>query len=384
MNLDDIKRKIYVLDNFDLSVKNYFLSNSVAFTKEEIQDFYRHAYSLIINLKTLIDYIEYKEESLNTYEFDHIDSLQNNLRDYVLEFFWGKYFVYLSQNRNLIKELQQIDQISRIIKPTTIRTIAYNLPVKNDYISTYDKKKTPYFDYIDYNNNFDFFDKNHKNNDRMVHIYSFNGFDDLLQLKNPIYSHNMFAHLATENNSYVVNHNLKKYHIKYDNNTMREKDIFNIFIYGYYITPSNKKCLVGFSFFDNNHYENSYKKYIAYFKDDIVNRNYFTDLHFEYKKDDLIELQNNFKTVLFDFKNRNHDYQETRLLIDTQNSSFTFLVLSKFYENKTVGAITLNLTNIDSPFVTETSGIFQNFISTSFIKKYWTTKSNTQIFLSSV
>jgi hypothetical protein len=73
-----------------------------------------------------------------------------------------------------------------------------------------------------------------------------------------------------------------------------------------------------------------------------------------------------FKSVLFDFQNRFHDYEETRLLIDIENSSFTFLVLSKFYENKTVGIIKLNLTNIDYPLVTETSGIFQNFISANY------------------
>ena len=109
--------------------------------KKKYKIFYRHAYSLIINLKTLTQYIEYKEESLNEYEFNHLNVLQNNLRNYIINFFWGRYFIYLSQNRNLVQELQQIDQISRIIKPTTIRTAAYNIPVKTDYIATYNKRK---------------------------------------------------------------------------------------------------------------------------------------------------------------------------------------------------------------------------------------------------
>ena len=366
LNLDDIKRKIYILDNFDLSIKNYFLSNSLAFTKEEIQDFYRHAYSLIINLKTLSEYIEYKQESLNEYEFDHINVLQNNLRDYTINFFWGKYFVYLSQNRNLVKELQAIDQISRIIKPTTIRTTAYNIPVKTDYICTYDKKKTKYFDYIDYSQQSKFFEKNHKSNERKVHLYSFNGFDDLLEIKEPIYSHNMLAHVATENNAYAVNYDLKKFHIKYDCNGMREKDVYNIFIYGYYISKAdmNTRCIVGFSFFDNTHYENSYKKYIAYYQDDIVMRNFFTDLEFEYKTDELMDIPStSYQTVPFRFKNRTHDYDETTLLIDTQTSLFLFLVRSKFFQNKTLGIIQLDLSDLSSPVIKETSGLFRNFIN---------------------
>ena len=195
-----------------MSVKNYFLSNSLAFTKEEIQDFYRHAYSLIINLKTLTQYIEYKEESLNEYEFNHLNVLQNNLRNYIINFFWGRYFIYLSQNRNLVQELQQIDQISRIIKPTTIRTAAYNIPVKTEYIATYNKRKTKYFDYIDYSKSSQFFEKNHNNNQKIVHLYSFNGFDDLVDIKVPIYSHNMLAHAATENNIYAMNFDLKVSH----------------------------------------------------------------------------------------------------------------------------------------------------------------------------
>ena len=43
----------------------------------------------------------------------------------------------------------------------------------------------------------------------------------------------MLAHAATENNIYAMNFDFKKYHIKYDANGMREKDIYNIFIYGY-------------------------------------------------------------------------------------------------------------------------------------------------------
>lgn len=366
LNLDDIKRKIYILDNLELSVKNYFLSNSLGFTKEEIQDFYRHSYSLLINLKTLSQYIEYKEQSLNEYEFEHINTLQNNLRDYIVDFFFDKYFMYLSENKNLIVELQQIDQISRIIKPTTIRTISYNIPVKTDYICTYDKKKTKYFDYIDYSKSSQFFEKNHNDNQRMIHLYSFNGFDDLVQIKEPIYSHNMLAHEATENNTYAVNFDLKKYHIKYDSNGMREKDIYNIFIYGYQVTGANKKCLVGFSFFDNTHYENTYHTYISYFHDDIVTRDLFQDLEFEYNTSDLVDISTtSYQTVLFDFKNRTHDYDETRLLVDTDNSSYTFLVRSKFYQNKTLGTIQFDLSDLSAPVILETSGLFRNFVTTT-------------------
>lgn len=364
LNLDDIKRKIYVLDHLDLSVKNYFLSNSLAFTKEEIQDFYRHAYSLIINLKTLSQYIEYKEESLNEYEFNHLNVLQNNLRNYIINFFWGRYFIYLSQNRNLVQELQQIDQISRIIKPTTIRTTAYNIPLKTDYISTYNKKKTKYFDYINYSKSSQFFEKNHNDNQKIVHLYSFNGFDDLVDIKVPIYSHNMLAHAATENNIYAMNFDFKKYHIKYDANGMREKDIYNIFIYGYQECneSASKVCLVGFAFFDNNHYENSYKKYISYFQDDIVTRDLFQDLEFEYNSNDVVAIQDtSYQTVFFNFKNRKHDYDETTLLIDTQTSSYLFLVRSKYYQNKTLGTIKLDLSDVNAPVILETSGLFRNF-----------------------
>ena len=105
---------------------------------------------------------------------------------------------------------------------------------------------------------------------------------------------------------------------------------------------------------------------ISYFHDDIVTRDLFQDLEFEYNTSDLVDISTtSYQTVLFDFKNRTHDYDETRLLVDTDNSSYTFLVRSKFYQNKTLGTIQFDLSDLSAPVILETSGLFRNFVTTT-------------------
>ena len=97
LDLDMIRRKIYILKHISITIEQFFLKNTSLFTKEEIQDFYTKSYSCIINLEMLINYIEYKQESLNTYEFNKITDIQNDPRDYVLYLFGSIFYITIFQ-----------------------------------------------------------------------------------------------------------------------------------------------------------------------------------------------------------------------------------------------------------------------------------------------
>jgi hypothetical protein len=360
LDLDMIRRKIYILKHISITIEQFFLKNTSLFTKEEIQDFYTKSYSCIINLEMLINYIEYKQESLNTYEFNKITDIQNDLRDYVLYLFWDRYFTSLSSNTNLYEELNQINNISNIINPT-IRTVVehhtINDSIKLDMISIYNKKKTPYFDFINYNSSI-LKHQGQLSAKKAIYLYSYCGIDKVLELKNPVHSHNLLCHALDNKNDFISNSQEEIYHVKYDDNGLREKDIHNIFIYGYSLNQQ-KKILVGFAFYDNTHYNNSFNNYNGYIKNDNINNNLLSNLVFSFQPSTFISIDNQYKDTTFDFENRELTYENTRLLIENDNI-YTFFVSNRY--NKTLGIIQYSTSDNQSILVSVANGIFKNFL----------------------
>ena len=374
LDLDMIRRKVYVLKHISITVENFFLKNATLFTKEEIQEFYSRSYSLIINLELLINQIEYKQETLNTYEFNRITLLQDQLKNYILYIFWNRYYTSLSNNTNLYEELNQINNISNIINPT-IRTVvehqSVNESIKLDMVTIYSKKKTPYFDFVNYNSAF--LDHQGKlSPSKKIHLYSYCGIDKLLEVKNPVFSHNILCHPFDNKNDYITNGQNEIYHIKYDSNGLREKDIYNIFIYGFAYNQNKKKVLIGFAFFDNIHYRNTFNNYNSYFKNDNIQGNLLSNLEFSFDSSNFSTLDTNsqFKECLFEFVNKEHSYENTRLLVEN-DTIFTFYVSDRY--NKTLGILQYNSQANDAEpepiMVSIANGIFISFQNKSIIIK---------------
>jgi hypothetical protein len=264
LDLDSIRRKLFFMENLIFSIKTILVNNlrKDVFTIEDIRNFYHHSYTLTTNLKYLISHIELKEESFDANEFLQLDIIQNNFKSYILNTFWNKYFSVLAQN-DLYEELHTIEKIHTLITPTVEKVTTTNNSRLQRYMIqisvNYDKKKTPYFDQIDYNSLF-FDHLKTQQNEKKVYLYFYKDLYSLSEIyHSPNYTHNMLGYESSNNNNFVVNQGNKKFHIKYHMNDLKEA--FNIYIYGY-IKNNNKNILLGFAFKDNEHYQKSLRKFL--------------------------------------------------------------------------------------------------------------------------
>ena len=263
LDLDTIRRKLFFMENLIFSIKSILINNlrKDVFSIDDIKNFYSHSYALTTNYKYLISHIEYKEESFNNNEFSHLDIIQNNFKSYVVSSFWNKYFTCLSQN-DLYQELHTIERIHTLITPTVEKVTTTNNSRLERYMIQikveYDKKKTTYFDYIDYNSLF-FDDLRSEYLSKKMYLYFYKDIYSLKEIYNPNYTHNLLGYETSNNNDFFVNIVTKKYHVKYHLNDL--KQAYNIFIYGYY-KNNGKNILVGFAFKDEDHYQNSWRKFL--------------------------------------------------------------------------------------------------------------------------
>ena len=264
LDLDNIRRKLFFMENLIFSIKSILINNlrKDVFTTEDIRNFYTHSYTLTANLKYIISHMELKDESFNSNEFAQLDTIQNNFKSYVLSTFWNKYFTCLAQN-DLYEELHTIERIHTLITPTVEKVTTTNNSRLERYmiqiLVDYDKKKTTYFDQIDYNSLY-FDDLKTETVQKKIYLYFYKDIYSLREIHNtPDYTHNMLGYEATNNNNFLVNAPTKKYHIKYNLNDLKEA--YNLFIYGFYKNNS-KNILVGFAFKDEEHYEKSWRKFL--------------------------------------------------------------------------------------------------------------------------
>jgi len=263
LDLDTLRRKLYFMENLIFSIKTILINNlrKDVFTVDNIRVFYTQSYSLTSNLKYLISHIELKESSFNNNEFAQLDVIQNNFKSYVLNTFWNKYFTCLAQN-DLYEELHTIEQIHTLITPTVQKVTTTNNSRLERYmiqiLVNYDKKKTTYFDQIDYNSLF-FDDLKTNQNEKKMYLYFYKDIYSLTEIYTPDYTHNLLGYEATNNNNFVVNSQNKKFHVKYHLNNL--KQAHNIYVYGFY-RNNGKKILVGFAFKDEEHYQTSWRKFL--------------------------------------------------------------------------------------------------------------------------
>lgn len=263
LNLDMIRKKLYLMENLTSSINSIFTNNlrTDIFTVSDIQNFYTYSYSLIYNLKYLIQHIELKEETFNNNEFNQMNLVQNNFKSYILNTFWNKYFLSLSQN-SLYNELHTIEQIHQLITPkiTTVNT-TNNSSLERYLIQItvlYDKKKTPFFDQINYDSKF-FDDLKNLQNPKQVYLYFFKDLHSLGQNYSPNYTHNLLGTDTSSTNLFFVNAKNQKFHVKYHLNGLKES--YNIFIHSFYYN-NNKKIFVGFAFKDLDHYKSSIPQFL--------------------------------------------------------------------------------------------------------------------------
>lgn len=255
LSLDDINLKLYIIESLSSSLKHILYSNGSRFTNKMVENFYSTSSTLFTNMKYLKENIEFNQSSFNNSEFQLLNTYQNNFRNLILNEFWRDYFKVL-QNNDLYQELNEIENIHTLIYPHIDKC------EKRDIIVNFHKKKTQFFDHVNYQSLF-FKDlvENKQQQSQIMHLYFFLQMKKLKENTHFQYTHNILANDKNSEYDFQTNYNNPIYHIKYHSNNLRQEDVRNIFIYSYYMNNS-KKCLIGFAFKDSDDYMKSFRKFL--------------------------------------------------------------------------------------------------------------------------
>ena len=164
----------------------------------------------------------------------------------------GRYFQFLGENTNIYEQLNAIDSLEHLIN-SRIDSLQ-----KKQYTSRYYKKKTEFFDFVDFRS--DFFNDS-KQEEKIFNCFSFLQFKDLTEIKEqPIYNYNIIGKIKDSDEGFILNKNPDKYLFKISSNGL--KTFNNFFVYGYVFLKNGGKALLGFAFKDEVHYQNTFRKYI--------------------------------------------------------------------------------------------------------------------------
>lgn len=341
LDLDTLRRKLYLLENLIFSIKAVLINNleKEVFTSDDIKLFYTESETLVSNLKYLILHIELKEQTFNATEFNRLDSIQTSFRNYILDNFWSRFFVCLSSNP-LYEDLHKIEKIHELITPVIINNTTTNYSTLERFTieidTTYDKKKTTYFDQVDYNSLF-FQDMKSRLKSKKVYLYLYKDLNCLQEITTPNYTHNMIGYQSSNNNAFSVNQSEKLFHIKYHSNQVKEA--YNIYIHSYY-KNNNKKVLVGFAFDSKDQLKTSIPLFRNIFPSLIIQgtiRETFS-VHGHLKGD--VEWSN----ILYQWKQSKEvdNHSEFEDMTDYTTSTITVPEIKNYYIKVTLSAVDVN------------------------------------------
>jgi hypothetical protein len=260
-SLDDMKLKLYLINNITMLIKTFFINNIYVFTEQEMQDFYSVSHSLLTNITYLTNAIELNNQDFTDNEYTSLNTLQTNLHDYIMNTFISKYISSLNVNdENIVEYIE--NKVTTITSHKIINEENLSKLNKKEFELYFHKKKSEFFDYVDYNSLFFEYLQNEIPS-KTIHLYFYKGIPFLRQIDSPLYSHNMLVREGSGIGKFITNQPEEIFHIKYNSNGLRMKDVHNIMIYAYSMNSNNsKRILVGFAFRDDCHYTKIYKDYI--------------------------------------------------------------------------------------------------------------------------
>ena len=115
-SLDDMKLKLYLINNLTMLIKNFFINNIYVFTEQEMQDFYSVSHSLLTNITYLTNAIELNNQDFTDDEYTSLNTLQTNLHDYIMNTFISKYISSLNvDDENIVEYIE--NKVTTITSP---------------------------------------------------------------------------------------------------------------------------------------------------------------------------------------------------------------------------------------------------------------------------
>jgi hypothetical protein len=252
LTVTEMKLELLKIQTINKSIHSFFYTKPKFFISQEVQIFYQISNDFESKLKSIIDNITINYIGISNIDNLNLQSFQRNYRSYILETFWLKYY------ENLKKEDSVRGSSGLSIEP--VKREKY--PIWNIEI-LYNKPKVSHFDWM--SSQFKLYSIKQKDYIRKGKLFFYGFPEQLRELKNPPYTHNMIVKEINPKLEFSINHKDNIFYIKYDINNMKdeENNVKRIFIYAYSFYKS-KKLLIGFAFRNNDDYQLSYKKYYNY------------------------------------------------------------------------------------------------------------------------
>lgn len=255
LTISEMKLELLKIQTINKSIHSFFYIKPQFFISQEIQTFYQISNDFEKKLESIINNITINYIGISRTDNLQLQSLQRNYRSYILETFWLKYY------ENLKKEdPTRSSGGSSLLSIEVAKREKY--PIWNIEI-LYNKQKINHFDWL--SSQFKFYSIKEKDNLKKGKLFFYGQPEELRELKDPPYTHNMIVKEINPKLEFSINHKDNVFYIKYDINNMKgeEHNVKRIFIYAYTYYKT-KKLLIGFAFRNNDDYQSSYKKYYNY------------------------------------------------------------------------------------------------------------------------
>lgn len=245
LTIDEIKLEALKIKTINNSIINFFYQKPDFFISEDIQQFYQISTDFEKLVALVILNITVNFIGISSSEIKTLDFLQKKYRSYILNIFWPKFYRNLTnENKNNVFPREGQTKYA----PSWNVEILYNKP------------KINHFHFI--SSQFQLYTSK-KENYKKGRLSFYGEPNRLLKIKDPIYTHNMIVKEINPKLDFSINQKDNIYYLKYDINTMIIENVRKIFVYGY-IEHKQKKIFIGFSYRDNEHYRNIYRKYYQY------------------------------------------------------------------------------------------------------------------------
>lgn len=252
LTIQEMKLELLKIQTINKSIHSFFYTKPEFFISQEIQTFYQISNDFETKLNFIINNITINYIGISNIDNLELQSLQKKFRAYILETFWLKYY------ENLKKE----DPIRNSGSSSIEVVQREKYPIWNIDI-LYNKQKLSHFDFL--SSQFQFYSLKQKENIKKGKLFFYGLPEELRELNNPPYTHNMIVKEINPKLEFSINQKDNIFYIKYDINNMEgyENEVKKIFIYAYSYYK-NKKILIGFAFRNNDDYRSSYRKYYNY------------------------------------------------------------------------------------------------------------------------
>lgn len=259
ISLTQMELELKKYKNINSTIESYFFTRPLYFLEKDIQLFYTLSNAFQTLITNIIYDISIEYKSITVPNLNKTRELQIQYRKYIIQTFWTKFYQNLGNSSSLSPSIGQQQQ------QTSEET--YNFPkrvlIKWEVDILYNRPRMSHFGYI-YDNFHNELCSSYNSKMGKGYLYFITTIKNLPLVKQLHYDYNIIVREYSERNDFTLQKRNDSFLVHYDLNGLDSfENVKRIYVYGYTIS-NRKKNFVGFAFYNNDHFQQSFQKFFKY------------------------------------------------------------------------------------------------------------------------